>query len=73
MLLRDLACFLKDKKPKCLQCGKRLDLSELKWYPHKRGVVISDVSVKPQWFYFECSKCSYQNSLVKLVKVYCRR
>ena len=65
--LQDLERWVEKTKPKCLFCQTPLTMHDFNCYPHPKGITIKGFS-EPQWIYFECPKCHYQNALWKLVQ-----
>jgi hypothetical protein len=48
---------------KCLSCGSKA--LKLGMYPHSDGVYVEGKDL-PQWVYFHCKRCEYDNALWKI-------
>jgi len=57
---------VRERKLKCVCCGKTLTKFNPAWYEHPDGLVGSDG--KKYWLYLTCTHCGYQNAWWKLLK-----
>lgn len=49
------------------QCGHSLTSVRMQRYDHKGGIELDEFDV-PQWIYFTCPKCDYQNAFWKILR-----
>jgi len=52
---------------KCQKCGEPLKKGSIRCYDHSNGIQIIGKE-KPQWVFFHCDGCGYDNALWKVLR-----